>query len=218
MEENFMSIANKNNETSKYYDLVYNNTVNKKRPVNLTKKNTKTTSGYRKLAIKVAVLVSLMGSFKLGEEHQIKKDEEKVMDTLATSIDTFKTSLTSEYYSINMATTASSILNENPGYDMDTKIYGVYEGLPEYNKDSLMDNLFMYLDIKLNDKDNNYSDEIKNNYDFTTFQDYLNSKDLSKEEWLKIMNEVKRSYATNDQEKVNSLLEKLNKGVSHGRS
>ena len=111
-----------------------------------------------------------------------------------------------------MDNVASEVLNTNKEYDIDTRIYGCFRALNEYEKESYMNELFSKMSRIIASNPASYSeDEIKSAL-HSSFQDYLDSKNITLEEYEELMDKVIKAYAKEDksEEEVASLLSKLN--------
>lgn len=88
----------------------------------------------------------------------------------------------------------------HPEYDIDTKIYCCYKALPEYNKKEYMDKIVARVT----------PDE--------SFGWYLNRKGLTVEEYVKLMEQILRSYAKTSLEENNrqDLFDELNPDFEGG--
>lgn len=101
---------------------------------------------------------------------------------------------------------ADRILNENKEYDIDTRIYGAYKGLPQYEKETFMNRVFRQLSTKAAENAENLTDEELHACLFDTWQEYVESKFVGKdmtyeeclEEYLSTMRKVVKSYAKED--------------------
>ena len=90
--------------------------------------------------------------------------------------------------------------------------YNVLNKLKEYEKESYMNELFSKMSRIIASNPASYSeDEIKSAL-HSSFQDYLDSKNISLEEYEELMDKVIKAYAKEDksEEEVASLLSKLN--------
>ena len=97
-------------------------------------------------------------------------------------------------------------------YDIDTRIYGCFRALNEYEKESYMNELFSKMSRIIASNPASYSeDEIKSAL-HSSFQDYLDSKNITLEEYEELMDKIIKAYAKEDksEEEVASLLSKLN--------
>ena len=107
---------------------------------------------------------------------------------------------------------ASDVLNNNKEYDIDTRIYGCFRALNEYDKTEHMNELFSKMSRLIADEPGEYTeDEIKSAL-HSSFQEYLDSKSITLDEYETIMEKVIKEYAKEDisQEKINDLLDQLN--------
>lgn len=204
----FIKFTNKNHQDSKFFEEAMKESLKPSKPIEYKKKKKTKNKGFKKILASVAFLLSLSATFKLGKEYQIKSNEIAINNELKDNLDIISMG---QYWDFNAGVTADNVLNSNE-YDIDTRIYGVYDSLSNYNKVPNMDELFSQLNEKVST--GNYSIDIINSCSFDTFKEYLDSKGLSKEEYEIKMSEIKRAYAENDNNKLAELLESLNKGVS----
>lgn len=107
---------------------------------------------------------------------------------------------------------AEGILNST-SYDIDTRIYGCYNGMNEYNKLSHMNELFYYMQQSL--ANGEYPQDIINACNHSSFEEYLNSKGMTLEEYKDQMDKIVTLYgqAGEKTEEISELLAKLNGGT-----
>lgn len=199
----------------------YNLSVN--RPIVKNKRSVKRKpKGVKDLAKKAIVLVALASGLTVGI-HELKSAMDigegamDIKNELATVVrDNTVTSGYNgneqrPYWWYNMSDIASDVLN-NKDYDIDTRIYGCFKALNEYKKDEFMDELFHNMSRIVGDNPEAFSsDEVKSAL-HSSFQDYLDSKNVSLEDYQSIMENVIKAYAKEDisMDEVNSLLCQLN--------
>lgn len=116
------------------------------------------------------------------------------------------------YWDYNIDGIAKGILNENQEYDVDTRIYLTYDRLNAYKKVESMDKIFESMSRIIGFSPESFDDDVFRSCLFDTFQEYLDSKDLTEEKWIEKMREIVKSYAKSDvsEEKTQDLVDKLN--------
>ena len=107
---------------------------------------------------------------------------------------------------------ASDVLNNNKEYDIDTRIYGCFRALNEYDKTAHMNELFSKMSRLIADEPGKYTEDEIRSALHSSFQEYLDSKSITLDEYESIMEKVIKEYAKEDisQEKINDLLGQLN--------
>lgn len=106
---------------------------------------------------------------------------------------------------------ARDVLNNNQSYDIDTRIYGCYCGLSEYNKFTHMDELFWKMKSIVYAAPENYTQDVIDVVSTGSFSAYLADKGLDVESWAKIMEQILVAYGNQekDSEKLQSLLQEF---------
>ena len=179
--------------------------------------------GISDLAKKAIVLVAIgigitVGVHELHEAMEVGENAMEIKNELAsvvrdnTQTDGYNTEEQRPYWWYNRGDVASDVLNKNKEYDIDTRIYGCFRSLNEYNKTEHMDELFSKMSRLIGDNPGAYTeDEIKSAL-HSSFDEYLESKNISLEDYQKLMEKVIKAYAKEDvnQEEINSLLTTLN--------
>ena len=107
---------------------------------------------------------------------------------------------------------AQETLNENKDIDIDTRIYGTYLGLNDYQRDEYMDKIMHELQDIVTENPLDYTEEEVRACNHTNFTDYLASLGMEKDDYIRFMRDVTLAYGQNDIEKVQELLTKLNGG------
>lgn len=107
---------------------------------------------------------------------------------------------------------AEQTLNNNKDIDIDTRIYGTYTGLGDWNKDYWMDEIMENLQQIVTDNLLAYTEDEVKACNHSSFADYLASLGMEKDEYLDFMKDMTQAYANQDYEQVNELLAKLNGG------
>lgn len=213
-------ITNENNRVNKVIDK-----STKCRPVKNIKKSRQKPRGTSDLAKKAIIFIALGAGLTIGA-HEFKTQADIYKGTLDVKGD-IGTSVTSntEYYGYNKneekpywdydtENIAKDILNENKEYDIDTRIYGCYTHLNEYQKEEFMDGIFKKMSKLISEAPENYNeDEIKSCL-HSSFSEYLDSKGVTLEDYSKIMEKVIRAYAKEEinEEEISNLLGELNGG------
>ncbi len=111
---------------------------------------------------------------------------------------------------------ADDVLNKESIYDIDTRIYGCYVGLKEYKRLDHMNELFYHMQKIISSNPKGYSEEVIRACNYSTFQEYLEDKGLTLEEYKELMKEILTEYGKENRldDKIASLLAQLNGGVS----
>lgn len=120
------------------------------------------------------------------------------------------------YWWYDVGGASKDILDNNKNYDIDTRIYGCYNKLGDYDKIEHMDKIFQNMSTLIaNDPSKYTEDEIKACM-HNSFQDYLDSKSISLSDYEFLMNKVLIAYAKGNvnMDEVNELLSELNQGES----
>ena len=107
---------------------------------------------------------------------------------------------------------AKETINEHPEIDIDTRIYGTYMGLQEYEKDETMDKVMREMQKIVLENPLEYDESILRACNHNSFTDYLASLNIDKETYLAYMKEITTAYGNNDLDKVEELLLSLNGG------
>lgn len=108
---------------------------------------------------------------------------------------------------------AEETLNSNKEYDIDTRIYGTYTNLKEFERNEFMDEIMRELQRIVQENPLDYSEDEVRACNHATFDDYLASLNMDKEEYLDKMREIKVAYGRNDLEAVSELLNELKGGA-----
>ncbi len=96
---------------------------------------------------------------------------------------------------------AKQILEEDNGFDIDTKIYGCYINFNPYNKSDHMDQLFWNLRSIVASSPEQYSDRVISVCSHTSFDSYLKSLGMTKEEYSEYMKNVLVAYGKENKSK-----------------
>ena len=110
------------------------------------------------------------------------------------------------------AQVAKDILEKNKELDIDTRIYGAYNQLNEHEKDYNMDLIMQELQKLVTSTPLEYTEDEVRACNHSSFDDYLVSLGMDKDEYLSYMREVKLAYSQNDLTKVEELLTQLTGG------
>ncbi len=226
---NLMGKWNKEKETTRD-DEAYKLSVGRP-PVKNARRKMRKPAGIKAIGKKVIIIVALgagltVGIHELKAAMEIGESVKEIEKTLAepvstnTTVDGYNYTEQRPYWWYDMHEVASDVLENNKEYDIDTRIYGCFRALNEYNKTSYMDELFSKMSRLIADEPGKYTeDEIKSAL-HSSFQDYLDSKNISLEEYESIMEKVIKAYAREDgsQEQINDLLNQLNAGDRNGGS
>lgn len=177
---------------------------------------------YKRTIIALSVVLSLGVSAYLGAYVQKTNNDSKALMNATgelgsivinnTQYGDYNTEIGDVTWWYNLGSMAEEILSSNNGYDIDTKIYGCYINLNEYDKEKSMDDLMHRLKEIVSRNPDSYSEDVKSACQYDTFAEYIASKGLTKEEYLEMMRQVliahgKRSLEAN---KANELLMGIN--------
>ena len=130
----------------------------------------------KKIATKTIILVALsagltVGIHELHEAMEVGENAKEIKNELAaavtenTEIAGYNKNEQRPYWWYQMDNVASDVLNSNKEYDIDTRIYGCFRALNEYEKESYMNELFSKMSRIIASNPASYSeDEIKSAY------------------------------------------------------
>ena len=194
-------------------------------PTRNVKRSKQKPKGMNDLAKKAIIFVSL-GAGLVASAHAIKdftatenktKDiKDSISSVVSENIDYYGYNQNEKkpYWNYDTYNMAKDILDKNKEYDIDTRIYGCYSNLNEYNKNEFMDEIFRTMSKIIGDSPENYTEaEIKSCL-HSTFDEYLASKNITLTDYSKLMEKVIRAYAKEDrsQDEIADLLGELNGG------
>ncbi len=200
----------------------------KGRPTSYKKRRKRKPQGITDLAKKAIIFVVIgagltAGSGALKNAYNTLENQDQVMYDI-----TFDVTSNTNFYAYNheqgalnwnydLDDIANNVLKKdalNAKYDVDTRIYGCYLGLNEYKKEEFMDKIFKKMCNMVESKPELFSEDEINACLHSTFQEYLDSKNLTLEEYKHLMDKVIKAYAKESVEKseVNELLGNLNGG------
>lgn len=183
------------------------------------------TKGVKMLAQKAIIFVALGSLLTVGAKEVKNKQE---LNTEVKKIETelglaatenkeygkFNEGAGEYYWWYDLGGASKDILDNNKNYDIDTRIYGCYNKLSDYDKENHMDKIFQNMSTLIaNDPSKYTEDEIKSCM-HSSFQEYLDSKQISLTDYEALMNKVLNAYAKGNvnMEEVNELLSELNQG------
>ena len=111
------------------------------------------------------------------------------------------------WYYDSVTDIARETLDENKEVDIDTRIYGTYNGLQTWQKDEYMDRVIREMRDIVNENPLNYTEEEITASNHSSFTDYLASLNMDKSTYLDYMREITTAYGRNDLNKVQELLQ-----------
>lgn len=107
---------------------------------------------------------------------------------------------------------AEDVLKSNEEYDIDTRIYGAYANMNEYDRLTHMDQLFHSIQNIVSRNPNEFDEDVLKISEYPTFSSYLDAKGMTLEEYISFMKQVILAYGNynKDSEEIQSLLDELN--------
>lgn len=217
-----------NSDGTKKYDRIDNVVVKSTNctPVKNTRKKKQKPKGMSALAKKAIIFVALgagivIGSHELDDSIDTYKKDLDVRKTISSVVGenthTFGYNANEKrpYWYYDVDKIAESVLNENKEYDIDTRIYGSYSELNEYKKEEHMDQIFVEMSKLIGSNPEKYTEEEIKACLHGSFSEYLDSKNITLEDYTKLMDKVIRAYAKEDkqEEEITQLLGELNGGA-----
>ena len=194
-------------------------------PVKYTKKSRQKPKGMKNLAIKAIVFVALgaglvSGIHGLKEAYEDFERVEEVRDIIGSPVSEnteyfgYNSNEQRPYWDYDTYNMARDVLDTNKEYDVDTRIYGCYSSLNEYRKEASMDEIFRNMSKFINDNPDAYTEDEVKACLHDSFGDYLNSKNITLEDYTKLMEKVVKAYTSENksEEEIKSLLSELNGG------
>lgn len=213
---------NKINERIARDDEAYRLSVERP-PVKNTRSKKRKPAGIKDIGKKIIIMVALgagltVGIHELKQAMEVGENANEIKDALATavsqntSVDGYNHTEQRPYWWYDMNKMASDVLNNNKEYDIDTRIYGCFRALNEYDKTEHMNELFSKMSRLIADEPGEYTEDEIRSALHSSFQEYLDSKSITLDEYETIMEKVIKEYAKEDisQEKINDLLDQLN--------
>lgn len=201
-------------------------------PVKNKRRSKQKPKGMKQIATKAIIFVALGAGLVVGanEMKNSIQDYGNYLDvntelhqvvTENTNTYGYNSSEQRPYWDYDVYEIANNILNGNQEYDIDTRIYGAYDGLNEYKKEEFMDKIFAKMSSIAGANSEKFSDEVLHACLFDTWHEYVESKFVGKDmtyeeclkEYLSTMQKVVRSYAKEDsleenqEKKVQALLD-----------
>lgn len=214
--------SNKTNDRIARDDEAYNLSVGRP-PVKNTRSKKRKPAGIKDIGKKIIIMVALgagltIGIHELKQAMEVGENANEIKDALATtvsqntSVDGYNHAEQRPYWWYDMNKMASDVLNNNKEYDIDTRIYGCFRALNEYDKTEHMNELFSKMSSLIADEPGEYTEDEIRSALHSSFQEYLDSKSITLDEYETIMEKVIKEYAKEDisQEKINDLLDQLN--------
>ena len=195
-------------------------------PVRNSRRKKQKPKGMNNLAKKAIIFVALgagivIGAHELSDAVDTYKKDLDVRKTISSVVGEnthtfgYNTNEQRPYWDYDIYNIACDFLNKNKEYDIDTRIYGCYSDLNEYKKEEHMDEIFAKMSMLIGNNPENYTeDEIKACL-HSSFSEYLDSKNITLEDYNKLMSKVIRAYAKEDkqEEEIAELLGELNGGA-----
>ena len=216
-----------NKDGTKKYDRI-DNIVRKSTnctPTRNIRRKKQKPKGINELAKKAIIFVSLgaglivgANAFKDGIDNLNKTQE--VRNTIGSSVSEnteyfgYNPNEERPYWDYNTHNMAEDILDKNKEFDIDTRIYGCYSNLNEYKKNEFMDEIFRNMSRLIGDSPEKYTEEEIKACLHSSFDEYLESKNITLEDYTKLMEKVIKAYVKEDksQKEINNLLKELNGG------
>ena len=116
------------------------------------------------------------------------------------------------WYYNTISEIARETIDEHPEIDIDTRIYGTYMGLQDYERDKYMDEVMKEMQKIVEANPLEYDEKVVASCGHDSFTDYLASLNIDKKTYLAYMKEITTAYGNNDLDKVQELLTSLNGG------
>ena len=229
-DDEVIALVNKHHEEAKRKSIVQNRIDyrNEQRATRIRYQTTKKKKmkGFAQNAILSIVAAATLIAAVRGISNEINKMNEHndFLASISTEVkeNTIYTDTRSQdnqgytWYYDNLDDIADGVLNDNKEIDIDTRIYGTYASLKDYEKDEYMDKIMQILQSMVVANPEAYTaDEIRacNN---DSFASYLAQLGLDKGDYIDLMQNVTYAYSQNDTSKVEELLNKLTAGLNGG--
>ena len=224
----FSSIVNAHSdEVRQYNEAAYQRSVRVSKQ-EYDKKKAKCKSNFKNRAITTILAVALAAGVTIGGVKTIKNfnNSTEIMQVLGNTVTGNKVftggydaNNQREWY-LNTDEIAEDILNQNRQYDIDTRIYGCYVALDEFNKDIHMQRIYDDMKDIVAASPDKYDESEKYACSFDSFKDYISSKGLTIEEFLSKMKSIVSKYADESiaQKDISSMLNDLNEDTGRGGS
>lgn len=169
--------------------------------------------GMTKIAKKAILFIALGAGIVIGvnEVADIYKTTQ-VKEEFASNVFESTQNYGNDTFGYDYDSLALGILNQNKDYDIDTRIYGCYTNL--INKNQNMDEVFKSMSTIIESMPEKYSEEEIKACLHDSLEDYLDSKNITLQDYTTLMNQVLKMYAreNKNEEQINELLGKLNGG------
>lgn len=191
---------------------------NKRRTIQKTK-------GVKTLAEKAILFVALgslltVGANSIKNTQELNAEVKRIETELGESATAnkeyggFNEQAGEYYWWYDVGGVSKDILDNNKNYDIDTRIYGCYNKLGDYDKIEHMDKIFQNMSTLIANDPSKYTEEEIKACMHNSFQDYLDSKSISLSDYESLMNKVLIAYAKGNvnMDEVNELLSELNQG------
>lgn len=183
------------------------------------------TKGVKTLAQKAIIFVALgslltVGAKTIKDTQELNQEVKSIENELGLAATENKeygkfNEGTGEYYWwYDLGGASKDILDNNKNYDIDTRIYGCYNKLSDYDKEIHMDKIFQNMSTLIANDPSKYTDDEIKACMHSSFQEYLDSKQITQEDYETLMNKVLKAYARGNinMDEVNELLSELNQG------
>lgn len=192
------------------------------------KKKAKCSSNFKYKALSTILAVSLAAGITIGGIKTVKNfnNSTEIMQVLGNTVTGNKiftggydSNINREWY-LDTKEIAEDVLNQNKQFDIDTRIYGCYVALDEFNKDIHMQRIYDDMKDIVTANPEKYDESEKYACSFDSFQDYISSKGLTIEEFLSQMKSIVSKYADESitQKDISSMLNELNGDSGRGGS
>lgn len=116
------------------------------------------------------------------------------------------------WYYNTISEIARETIDEHPEIDIDTRIYGTYMGLQDYERDKYMDEVMKEMQKIVEANPLEYDEKVVASCGHDSFADYLAYLNIDKDTYLTIMRDITTAYGNNDLDRVQELLVSLNGG------
>lgn len=170
--------------------------------------------------VSTTALITAISFLIITKGYGIVKDTiafNKMANELATPVENniqyygYNTETKENNWDYKMSKIAFDVLNNHPDVSIDARIYGCYMELNPYNKLEHMNELFHFLNYFVYADVNKYPSDVVNVCKFDNFTDYLNSLNLSLEDYEEKMNKLITAEAKKEEksDKVLTILEDI---------
>lgn len=215
-EDLFVNIINdRQKKNSSSYDTTLESSLSKS-VIPYKPKKVEKPSNYFKIISSVVLIMALgFSTVKIKEEFENREAINDVTTKMAvyvtnnTNYGDYNPDAGEFYWWYDIDSMAKAIL-DSTDYDIDTRIYGCFRNLKEYKRIATMDELFMKFQKIFTENPTLYDENIVASCNFHSFEQYLDSKGLTLDEYTDKMAEVLESYGLGNPELATVKVTELN--------